>query len=218
MTVVLLASCKASFPTKEEVASLSNEDAAELLTGRTGKEIFLNWGKPDVSFSGLYGGIYDSSGKCIAIYFDDSDRVKDVIVFDKQTDAPDPNVSLTFLSENNAKLYVWEKNGFGGDFCITLHGNGTYQYYVGFLSSYIGTGKWETENGVLTMTEDKEFCGYDNVFRFRITDEGLSFIAYGSSKFMYVTVSDGDRFLFRGEVSANESSAPFARSASDAEK
>ena len=38
------------------------------------------------------------------------------------------------------KTFVWEKEGFGGDFTITLNADGTYQYYEGYLSSYIGFG------------------------------------------------------------------------------
>lgn len=110
----------------------------------------------------------------------------------------------SLMTQTGAKQYVWEKQGFGGDFVITLNDNGTYQYYVGFLSSYIGMGTWTNENGIITLTENKEFCGYDNVFKFNITDEGLIFIAEGSSKFMYVEVEDGDKFLFRNSINWDE--------------
>lgn len=40
----------------------------------------------------------------------------------------------------SGKSFVWEKPGFGGDFTITLQKDGKYQYYAGFLSSYIGMG------------------------------------------------------------------------------
>ena len=90
------------------------------------------------------------------------------------------------------KTYVWEKEGAGGDFTITLNRDGTYLYYAGYLSSYIGQGNWTLEDGVLTMTESS---GYDFVFRFSVENGELCYIAEGSDKFMYVTVEDGDRFL-----------------------
>ena len=91
------------------------------------------------------------------------------------------------------KTFVWEKEGAGGDFTITLNEDGTYQYYAGYLSSYIGQGNWKLEGNVLTMTEDG--TGYDFVFRFTAKNGELDYIADGSDPFMYVTVEDGDRFL-----------------------
>jgi len=101
------------------------------------------------------------------------------------------------------KTFVWEKEGFGGDFTITLNEDGTYQYYVGFLSSYIGFGNWSVENGMLTMTENKELCGYDDIFHFSVGNDELTFVSEESSKFMYVTVEDGDRFLLYKSVEQN---------------
>ncbi len=114
-----------------------------------------------------------------------------------ETYVPDPGAVLTFASEKSSNLYVGEKPGFGGDFTITLCEDGTYSYHAAPVSSYIGSGTWTVDRGVLTMTENKEVCGYDYVFRFRIDDEDLRYIADGSSKFMYVNVQDGDRFLKR---------------------
>ena len=110
-----------------------------------------------------------------------------------ETYVPDTGAVLTFASEKSSNLYVGEKPGFGGDFTITLNADGTYSYYIGFLSSYIGVGTWKSENGVLTMTENKELCGNDNVFRFHITEEGLRYIEDGTGGFMHLR--DGDRFL-----------------------
>ena len=96
------------------------------------------------------------------------------------------------------KTYIWEKEGSGGDFSIKIKEDGTYSYYTGFLSSYIGFGTWALEDGILTMTESPEL--YDFVFRFRVSEEGLEYISEGSSGFMYVNVEDGDRFLFSEEA------------------
>ena len=96
-------------------------------------------------------------------------------------------------TEIGGKTYVWEKPGAGGDFSIILRKDGTFQYYAGFLSSYIGNGTWEAEKGIVTLSEKSTYV--DNVFRFEVKNGGLAFIADGSNKFMYVTVEDGDMFL-----------------------
>ena len=109
---------------------------------------------------------------------------------------------LTSCKENDAavsdkisgRTYVWEKEGFGGDFTITLNKDGTYEYYEGVLSSYIGSGDWSVKDGVLTLTEKS---GYDFVFRFKVKDGELVFVSEGSSQFMYVTVEDGDVFRYK---------------------
>lgn len=90
--------------------------------------------------------------------------------------------------------YAWEYGGFGGTFTITLNADGSYTYYAGSLSSYIGMGTWTVEDNVVTMDENEDFCGYDNTFYFQIGTDTLTFIKEGSSKFMYVTVEDGSVF------------------------
>ena len=88
--------------------------------------------------------------------------------------------------------FVWEKEGFGGDFTVSFHEDGTYEYYVGFLSSYIGSGDWTMDDDVLTLNETS---GYDLVFRFSLVDDELVYLSEGSDRFIGVTVEDGDRFL-----------------------
>ena len=90
------------------------------------------------------------------------------------------------------RTFVWEKEGFGGDFTITLNEDGTYEYYAGYLSSYIGQGNWTVTGSELTMTETS---GYDLTFHFTVKENELVYIAEGSSGFAYVTVEDGDRFI-----------------------
>ncbi len=104
------------------------------------------------------------------------------IVTEEATDRIDPG----------GEKFVWEKEGAGGDFTITLNEDGTYQYYEGHYSSYIGIGTWTVEDGILTL---KEASRYDSIFHFSIEDGALIFVAEGSSEFLYVTVEDGDRFL-----------------------
>ena len=90
------------------------------------------------------------------------------------------------------RIFVWEKPGFGGKFTLILFDDGRYKYSVGFLSSYVGAGTWTEDNGTVTL---RETSGHDKVFKFAKKDDGLAFIADGSSRFMYVTVEDGDMFL-----------------------
>jgi len=108
-----------------------------------------------------------------------------------------------FAAGTDTNKYVWEKPGFGGSFTITLKNDGTYQYYEGYYSSYIGVGTWTYGNGVITMNEDEEFCGNDRVFRFKVSKEGLNYIANGSDSFISADVTDGDRFLLRGADAQN---------------
>ena len=89
--------------------------------------------------------------------------------------------------------YKYEKAGFGGDFIITLKADGTYTFYEGALSSYIGSGTWELWYGALYLNEDTE-NGYDLRFAFGLDNDRLVYIASESSGFPYVKVSDGETF------------------------
>lgn len=94
--------------------------------------------------------------------------------------------------EISGKVFIWEKEGYGGNFTISLHNDGTYDYYVGPLSSYIGLGDWAVKNGILTLTEKS----WPNTsFRFNVKDGELIFISEESSQFMHVSVENGDEFL-----------------------
>ncbi len=92
--------------------------------------------------------------------------------------------------------YVYEKEGSGGGFTITLQKENHFSYYTGFLSSYIGYGDYTIEDEILTLaTSDGMF-----VHRFRYEDDAIFYIADGSSQFMYVSVADGDRFDLTPDV------------------
>ena len=84
MSVVILFSCAASFPKKEDIITLSSEEATKALKDKTEKEINDNWGEPDGILSGFYGDIYDYNGKRIVIYYDADSRVSDILISDKQ--------------------------------------------------------------------------------------------------------------------------------------
>ena len=88
------------------------------------------------------------------------------------------------------KTYVYEKDGFGGYFTITLNSDGSFQYYEGLLSSYIGKGSWELEGNTLTLSDDRNAINY-----FTVENGKLVFQEKDSSNFLYVTVSDRENFL-----------------------
>lgn len=87
--------------------------------------------------------------------------------------------------------YVWEKEGFGGCFVITLVKDGTFSYYEGMLSSHIGLGNWTVKDGILTLTEKNN----KRTYLFSAQNDALVFIGEGSDRFVYVSVMDGDKFI-----------------------
>ena len=87
--------------------------------------------------------------------------------------------------------FVFEKEGFGGDFTITFNKDGTYEYYEGALSSFIGQGKWLVREDMLTMIENES----GRVRHFLIGDNELIYMAEVSDRFIYVKVEGGDRFI-----------------------
>ena len=89
------------------------------------------------------------------------------------------------------RLYTWEHDGFGGVFTITLYADGTFSYYEGMLSSYIGAGTWTEENRIITL---KDNTGLVLVNHFRFDDGDLIFMEENSDNFLYVDVRNGDRF------------------------
>ena len=95
------------------------------------------------------------------------------------------------VSDLAGKIFVYEKEGFGSDFTIKLHADGTLGYYEGMLSSHIGMGTWAVEGDILTLHEDT----FDRTFRFRVQDGALHFLREGSDQFTYIKVADGTRFL-----------------------
>lgn len=96
------------------------------------------------------------------------------------------------------KTYFYEKEGFGGDFTIALNSDGSFQYYEGGLSSYLGTGKWSVSGNILALEEtntpkiNKDAPNFVNYFE--IDGESLRFIEKDSSNFTYVTVKDSEAF------------------------
>lgn len=102
------------------------------------------------------------------------------------------------------KLYVYEGEGCGGQFKITLNEDGTFQYSEGYLSSHIGMGTWVLEDGILTITDGTEIPRLSDegviigetrfTNRFRVKGDTLVFLAEGSTNFLYIDVRDGEKF------------------------
>ena len=91
------------------------------------------------------------------------------------------------------KIYHYEGEGFGGDFAITIKEDGSFTYYEGLLSSYMGYGEWSVSGNILTLTDQAET---ERVNHFRIEGDNLIFIEEGSTNFIYVTVKENE--VFRG--------------------
>ena len=87
--------------------------------------------------------------------------------------------------------YRYEGEGFGGDFTLTLSDDGSYTFYEGPLSSYMGGGHWFAERTLLYLTEEN---GFDLQFYFLFSDGALTYLADYSDPFPYVSVPDEGRF------------------------
>lgn len=99
------------------------------------------------------------------------------------------------------RVYRYEKEGFGGEFTIRLEADGSFKYYEGSLSSYLGVGSWALEDGILTLRDDDQI-GFPLVNRFEVAEDALIFREEGSSNFLYIKVRDGERFLPVAELPA----------------
>ncbi len=92
-----------------------------------------------------------------------------------------------------AGTYRYEGEGFGGDFTITLSADGTYGFYEGPLSSYMGAGTWYAVDDVIHMSEGD--AGFALSFAFAVEDGALAYLSAESDAFPYVALSDGARFI-----------------------
>ena len=98
-----------------------------------------------------------------------------------------------------AQVYLYEKEGFGSDFTITLNSDGSMYWSVGALSSYFGRGTWELDGNTVTLTtDDGKFVNH-----FTVEDGALVYQSAGSTGFMYLTVSDGEKFLPSGPTAGS---------------
>ncbi|MBP5434007.1 hypothetical protein [Ruminococcus sp.] len=91
------------------------------------------------------------------------------------------------------KKFVYEKEGTGSEFTITFNTDGTFEYYTGVFSSYIGGGTWKIIDDIVVMTENTS----DKVNNLKIQGSDLAYIAEGSDNFYGVRVKDGEKFLLQ---------------------
>lgn len=73
-----------------------------------------------------------------------------------------------------------------------MNADGTYTFYEGYLSSYLGGGSWDIYYNAIYMTEEN---GLDLKFMFGVEDGTLTYIKMNSDDFPYVKVADGERFV-----------------------
>ena len=97
-----------------------------------------------------------------------------------------------------AGTYKYDGEGFGGDFTITLNADGTYAFYEGPLSSYMGMGTWYTAYDAVYMNEGD--AGFDLSFMFGVEGNSLIYLARGSDAFPYVELPDEARFVRLNEA------------------
>ena len=96
------------------------------------------------------------------------------------------------------KVYYYSGNAVNGkeiiDFSILLNDDGTYSWIETPYSSFMGVGRYEISDGILTMTDDTIVTGMYRVNRFSVSGDKLIFIAEGSTNFHYLTLKDGEEF------------------------
>ena len=98
----------------------------------------------------------------------------------------------TVLDGELTGTYRYEGNGVGGDFTITFEEDGTYTFYEGSLSSYLGGGRWFSERALVYLNEKN---GMELQFYFQHDGDTLSFLEAYSDAFPYVEVPDGGKFI-----------------------
>ena len=92
------------------------------------------------------------------------------------------------------KTFLYEKEGFGSDFRIQLNEDGTFLYYEGALSSYIGSGTWKVNGNILTMHDGGDMGNPLFKNTFKIEKNRIIWQEKDSTNFLYLKISDGDSF------------------------
>lgn len=91
------------------------------------------------------------------------------------------------------KTFVYEEEGNGSDFTITINEDGTFDYYEGVLSSYLGHGEWKIDDSTLILIDKQS--EYEVINQFEIENNHLIWVEDSSDNFIYVKVKDGDKFI-----------------------
>ena len=72
------------------------------------------------------------------------------------------------------KGFVCEKDGFPDKFGIKLYNDGSFTYYEGMFSSYVGYGSWSVDDDTLILTENAGSGGNPKTFRFKLNGDTLN--------------------------------------------
>lgn len=94
--------------------------------------------------------------------------------------------------------YICEEPGFPDMFTISLNEDGSFSYYEGAASSYIGAGAWELSENRVTLRDTGYGEEWD--FFFTVQDGCLVFDKKASHRFIHTDPVDGIRFLRRDSV------------------
>ncbi len=104
----------------------------------------------------------------------------------------------TLEDQIKGKTFIYEKDGAGGEFYITLNKDKTFDCYEGSLSSlYVeNVGTWELNGKTLTLTHNINYEQQKKrVNNFSVENETLVYQEKDSNNFPYVKVLDGDKFI-----------------------
>ena len=191
--ITLQSGCYTLRENEEEPRDMDPELVAELL------KVIRTYGLKDWNgFHESNPDVLDGEGFCLEMTYADGTSVYasgDNAFPDHYYDAVG-GIETILEKEKMSRLagvYRYQGEGFGGDFMITLNADGTYTFYEGALSSYIGTGTWNVYYNAVYMTEDEE-NGTGLKFMFGVEDDALIYVALESDAFPYMKVADGERF------------------------
>lgn len=109
---------------------------------------------------------------------------------DKDSVAIENFAGKTYIYEESEEPF-WE-------FFLHIQQDGTFSYFEGIFSSYIGMGEWELKNGKLYLYDKGLSSGM--TFVFTVEPNSLVFCADESDQFIYRDVADGERFFFYEDI------------------
>ena len=89
--------------------------------------------------------------------------------------------------------YLCEQEGFGGPFTLMLREDGTFQYSEGYLSSYLGTGKWSLDGDTVTLIDND--LETERRTYFTVNGATLLYDRARSDPFIYGDLPDGAKFI-----------------------
>lgn len=104
------------------------------------------------------------------------------------------------VNENIINTYICEEPGVGGTFSLTISEDGSFNYYEGILSSYLGYGTWQLNDGKLVLSDIGSGEVRKTVFAYHNGE--LFYNSSESDGFTYVSLSDGTKFIPENKITA----------------